>query len=109
MRMTNWAWLVLCFAGLVEVVWAVGIKYTASWTKFWPSALVVVAYAAGLYLLSFAMRHLPAGTAYAVWVGIGAVGVAVWGIAFFGESASVLRLVCIGLILAGVIGLRWVR
>ncbi len=100
------AWGLLILAGLLEVVWAVGIKYTAGWTRPIPSAIVVVAYMACLYLLALAMRHLPAGTAYSVWVGMGSMGVVLWGILFFDESASLPRLACIGLILAGVIGLR---
>ena len=100
------AWLVLILAGLVEIVWAVGLKYTGNWTRFGPSAFVIVAYLVDLYLLSVAMRPLPAGTAYAVWVGIGTLGVAVYGIAMLGESASPSRLLCLGLILAGVIGLK---
>jgi quaternary ammonium compound-resistance protein SugE len=98
----------LGLAGLLEIAWAVGIRYTENWSRLWPSVLVVVAYVACLYLLSVAMRHIPAGTAYAVWVGIGTVGVVLWGILFFGESVSPARLACIGLILAGVIGLKLV-
>lgn len=93
-------------AGALEIVWAVGVRYTDNWTKPLASAVVVVAYMACLYLLAVAMRQIPAGTAYAVWVGIGTVGVVLWGIFFFGESASLFRLLCIGLILAGVVGLK---
>jgi quaternary ammonium compound-resistance protein SugE len=94
-------------AGLLEIAWAVGIRYTQNWTRPVPSTLVALAYIGCLYLLSIAMRRIPAGTAYAVWVGIGTVGVVIWGIAFFGESASFPRLFCIALILIGVIGLKF--
>jgi quaternary ammonium compound-resistance protein SugE len=103
---TTSAWLVLILAGMVEIAWAVGLKYTGNWTRPWPSALVITAYLADLYLLSIPIRQLPAGTAYAVWVGIGTVGVALFGIVAFGESASPLRLACLGLIIAGVVGLK---
>jgi quaternary ammonium compound-resistance protein SugE len=103
---TTTAWLLLVLAGLVEIAWAVGMKYTGHWTRFWPSAFVVGAYLVDLYLLSIPMRQLPAGTAYSVWVGIGSVGVTVFGIVVLGESASPARLACLGLILAGVIGLK---
>jgi quaternary ammonium compound-resistance protein SugE len=100
------AWAVLVVAGLVEIAWAVGMKYTGHWTRFWPSVFVVAAYLVDLYLLSIPMRQLPAGTAYSVWVGIGSVGVTTLGIVLLGESASPLRLVCLGLILTGVVGLK---
>jgi quaternary ammonium compound-resistance protein SugE len=103
---TNAAWAVLVLAGLVEIAWAIGIKYTGHWTKIWPSIFVVTAYLVDLYLLSVPMRQLPAGTAYSVWVGIGSVGVTLLGIAFLGESASLPRLSCVGLILVGVVGLK---
>jgi len=93
-------------AGALEIVWAVGVRYTDNWTNPLVSAVVIVAYMACLYPLAIAMRQIPAGTAYAVWVGIGTVGVVLWGILFFGESASPFRLLCIGLILAGVVGLK---
>lgn len=100
------AWLVLVLAGLVEIAWALGVKFTGHWTRFWPSVLVVTAYVGDLYLLSIPMRRLPAGTVYAVWVGIGSVGVAVGGMILFGESASPARIACLVLILAGVVGLK---
>jgi quaternary ammonium compound-resistance protein SugE len=103
---TTVAWAVLVLAGLVEIAWAIGIKYTGHWTKLWPSVFVVTAYLVDLYLLSVPMRQLPAGTAYSVWVGIGSVGVTLLGIAFLGESASLPRLACVGLILVGVVGLK---
>src|SRR5688572_11330921 len=100
------AWLILILAGLVEIAWALGMKYTANWTRLGPSLFVVTAYLVDLFLLSIPMRQLPVGTAYSVWVGIGSVGVTTLGIVLFGESASPLRLACLGLILAGVIGLK---
>lgn len=100
------AWFVLLIAGLLEIVWAVGLKYTEGWTKLVPSVLVGLTYVAGLFLLERAVRELPVGTAYAVWVGIGSVGVAAWGILVLGESAAPARLLCMGLILAGVVGLK---
>jgi quaternary ammonium compound-resistance protein SugE len=100
------AWLVLILAGLVEIAWALGMKYTGHWTRFWPSVFVVTAYLVDLVLLSIPMRQLPVGTAYSVWVGIGSVGVTLFGIVLLGESASPLRLACLGLILAGVVGLK---
>jgi quaternary ammonium compound-resistance protein SugE len=103
---TSTAWLILIVAGLLEIAWAVGMKYTGNWTRFWPSAFVVTAYLVDLYLLSIPMRRLPAGTAYTVWVGIGSVGVVLFGILKFGESASPMRIACLALIVAGVIGLK---
>lgn len=103
---TTTAWLILILAGAVEIAWAVGLKYTGHWTKFWPSVFVVAAYLVDLFLLSIPMRVLPVGTAYSVWVGIGSVGVTTFGILLLGESASPLRLACLGMILLGVIGLK---
>lgn len=103
---TTTAWLVLVLAGLVEITWAFGLKYTGHWTRLGPSVFVLVAYLVGLYLLSVPMQVLPAGTAYSVWVGIGTIGVTVLGIVLLGESASLPRLACLGLILLGVVGLR---
>jgi quaternary ammonium compound-resistance protein SugE len=102
------AWLTLFFAGLFEIGWAVGLKYTAGFTRLVPSLLTVAAMAASVGLLALAMRELPLGTAYAVWTGIGAVGTVVAGIVLFGESADALRLACIALILAGIVGLKLV-
>jgi len=99
-----WAWLLV--AGLFEVVWALGLKYSDGFSKLLPSIVVVVAAAVSFWLLALAMRILPAGTAYAVWTGIGAAGTALFGIALLGESANAARLVCIGLIVAGVLGLK---
>jgi quaternary ammonium compound-resistance protein SugE len=103
---TNLAWAVLVLAGLLEIAWAVGIRYTASWTRLGPSVLVVGAYLVDLYLLSIPMRRIPVGTAYAVWMGIGTVGVTACGIALWGERVSLARLGCVALILAGVAGLK---
>jgi quaternary ammonium compound-resistance protein SugE len=102
------AWIYLLFAGLMEVAWAIGLKYTEGFTRPWPTAATVAAMVASVILLGLALRTLPVGTAYAVWTGIGAVGVALLGIVLFGESASAARLACIGLILAGIVGLKLV-
>ena len=99
-----WVWLVL--AGLLEVVWVVGLKYSEGFTRFVPSVVTVVAAAASFWLLAVALRSLPIGTAYAVWTGIGAVGTALLGIVLFGEPASWPRLFCIALIVAGIAGLK---
>ena len=100
------AWLLLAVAGVLEVVWALGLKYSDGFTKVAPSAIVVVAAAASFWLLALAMRVLPAGTAYAVWVGIGAAGTALLGMVLLGEPATAARIACIALIVAGVFGLK---
>ena len=100
------AWLYLLVAGLMEIAWAVGLKYTEGFTRLWPSVWTGVALVLSMILLAAAMRALPLGTAYAIWTGIGAVGTAALGIFLFGESASPARLVCIGLIVAGLVGLK---
>lgn len=100
------AWALLVVAGLFEVIWAVGIKSTHGFTRWGPSIAVLVAALVSFYLLALAMKTLPVGTAYAVWVGIGAVGAALLGIALLGEAATAPRLASIGLIVAGVVGLR---
>ena len=100
------AWLVLAIAGLFEVGWAIGLKYTEGFTRFWPSVGTVGAMVASVLLLGWAMRTLPVGTAYAVWTGIGAVGTVILGIVLFKEPATVARLACVGLILAGIVGLK---
>ena len=102
------AWVVLFFAGLLEVGWAVGLKYTEGFTRLWPTVGSAVSMVLSLGLLGIALRTLPLGTAYAVWTGIGTIGTVVLGIALFGEAAGALRLACVGLILAGIIGLRLV-
>lgn len=101
-------WLLLFIAGLLEVGWAVGLKYTEGFTRPLPTLLTGVALVASMALLGLAVRTLPLGTAYAVWTGIGTVGTAVLGMLLFGEPATVARLVCIGLIVAGILGLRLV-
>lgn len=102
------SWTLLFIAGLFEVAWAIGLKYTEGFSRFWPSAGTVTAMVISVLLLGLAMRELPVGTAYAVWTGIGAVGTVILGIVLFGDSASALRLVCVGLIIAGILGLKLV-
>ncbi|MCW5772438.1 MAG: quaternary ammonium compound efflux SMR transporter SugE [Rhodospirillaceae bacterium] len=102
------AWLYLVVAGLFEVGWAIGLKYTEGFSRLWPSLATVAAMAVSLALLGLALRTLPVGTAYAVWTGIGAVGTAILGMILFGDSAAVARLACIGLIVAGIVGLKLV-
>ena len=102
------AWVILFFAGLSEVGWAVGLKYTEGFTRFWPSVWTGAALVVSMGLLGLAVKALPVGTAYAVWTGIGTIGTALLGITLFGESASALRLACIGLIVAGIVGLKLV-
>lgn len=99
-------WILLTLAGLFEVGWAIGLKSSHGFTRFWPSAITVVLMGLSFFLLATALKHLPIGTAYAVWTGIGAVGTALLGILLFGESASPARLACIALILAGIAGLK---
>ncbi len=100
------AWFILFIAGLLEVGWAIGLKYTEGFTRLWPSVATLVALVASFVLLGIAMKTLPVGTAYSVWVGIGAVGTVILGIALFGEPAGVLRMTSVALIVAGVIGLK---
>ncbi|HEX6643545.1 MAG TPA: quaternary ammonium compound efflux SMR transporter SugE [Gemmatimonadales bacterium] len=107
MRSPGMAWVVLVAAGLLEVGWAVGLKYSAGFTRLWPSVVTVVALAGSMILLGVALRTLPLGTAYAVWTGIGTVGTAVLGIVLFREPATVVRLTCIALIVAGILGLKF--
>jgi quaternary ammonium compound-resistance protein SugE len=102
------AWWVLVVAGLFEVGWAIGLKYADGFTRLWPSVATAAAMIVSVVLLAYAMRTLPVGTAYAVWTGIGAIGTVILGIVLFGEPATVLRLVCIGSILAGIVGLKLV-
>ena len=100
------AWLLLIIAGLCEIVWAIGLKYAEGFTRLWPSVITVVAMLVSIVLLGYAMKSLPVGTSYAVWVGVGAVGTAVLGIVLLGESASPGRLASLALIVAGIIGLK---
>jgi quaternary ammonium compound-resistance protein SugE len=102
------AWLWLLLAGLAEVGWAVGLKYTDGFTRLWPSLFTAAAMGISLWLLSLALRSLPLGTAYAVWTGIGTLGAVILGIILFGESAAPARLFCIALIVAGIAGLKLV-
>lgn len=101
------AWLILVIAALLEIAWAVGLKYSNGFTKFWPSALVVTGGFASVWLLGLAMKSIPLGTAYAIWTGIGIVGTVVTGMAFFHEPVQILRFVFILCILTGIAGLRW--
>jgi quaternary ammonium compound-resistance protein SugE len=100
------AWLVLGLAGVAEIGWVIGLKYSDGFSKLWPSVFTVVSLTASMLLLGWAAKTLPIGTAYAVWTGIGAVGAVVAGLFLFGESANVMRLACIALIIAGVAGLK---
>jgi len=102
------AWAYLTVAGLFEIGWAIGLKYSDGFSKPVPSALTVVAMGFSLWLLSIAMRTIPVGTAYAVWTGIGAIGVAILGMLLFGESRDLLRLICLFMIIAGILGLKLV-
>jgi len=102
------AWTMLFVAGLLEIGWAIGLKYTDGFTRLTPSVLTIVSMIASVALLGLALKTLPVGTAYAVWTGIGTVGTALLGIALLGEPATVLRLICIGLIVAGIVGLKLV-
>ncbi|MEO7385354.1 MAG: quaternary ammonium compound efflux SMR transporter SugE [Gammaproteobacteria bacterium] len=100
------AWTILVIAGLLEIGWAIGLKYTDGFSRVLPSALTLVALVASTWLLALALRTIPVGTAYAVWTGIGAVGTAILGILLFAEPTNALRLVSIGLIVAGIVGLK---
>ncbi len=102
------AWVYLLIAGLFECGWAIGLKYTEGFTKLVPSLLTVSAMAISFWLLSFAMKTIPVGTAYAVWTGIGAVGVAILGMVLLGESRDILRIICLLLIVSGIVGLKLV-
>lgn len=99
-------WVVLFVAGLFEIGWAVGLKYTDGFTRFWPTVATAVALITSMGLLGLAVRTLPLGTAYAVWTGIGSVGTAILGIVLFREPATAMRLTCIALIVAGIVGLK---
>lgn len=102
------AWFVLILAGVFEIGWAVGLKYTAGFTRPFPTVLTVASMAASLGLLGLSLKTLPLGTAYAIWTGVGTLGTAVLGIVLFGEGVSVARLACVGLIVGGIVGLKLV-
>ena len=102
------AWVYLTIAGLLEIVWAIGLKYTERFTRLGPTAVTVAAMVASIVLLGIALRDLPVGTGYAIWTGIGTIGTAVLGILLFHEPATALRLASIGLIVAGIVGLKLV-
>lgn len=99
-------WIILIIAGLLEVAWAVGLKYTAGFTRLLPSVLTLAAMAGSVGLLGLALRTLPLGTAYAIWTGIGTVGTVIYGIMVLGEPASIVRLACIAMIVGGILGLK---
>lgn len=101
------AWVVLFIAGICEIGWAVGLKYTDGFTRLWPTVFTGVSLVASMALLGIAVKTLPLGTAYAVWTGIGAVGTVILGIVLFKEPATVVRLVCVALIVAGILGLKF--
>lgn len=100
------AWIYLFIAGILEIAWAIGLKKSQGFTQLWPSVFTVSAMIVSFALLAQAMKSLPVGTAYAVWTGIGTVGAATLGILFFGEPRDAARLLCIGLIVAGILGLK---
>ena len=100
------AWIILFVAGLFEIAWAVGMKYTDHFTRPWPTLGVVIAMIVSVVLLEYAARSLPLGTAYAVWTGIGAIGAVLLGMLLFGEPATAARLVCLALIIVGIVGLH---
>ena len=100
------SWTYLFVAGLLEVVWAIGLKYTEGFTRLWPSVVTIAAMIVSIWFLALALRTIPVGTGYAIWTGIGAVGTAILGIALFAEPATAARLICIGVIVAGILGLK---
>jgi quaternary ammonium compound-resistance protein SugE len=101
------AWIYLLIAGVLEIGWAIGLKYTEGFSRLWPSVWTIAAMIGSFSLLSEAIKTIPLGTGYAVWTGIGAAGTAVVGMAFFGESRDVLRILCLLLIVAGIVGLKF--
>jgi quaternary ammonium compound-resistance protein SugE len=105
--MMTTSWILLLVAGLLEVVWAIGLKYTDGFSKLIPSVITITAMIASVWLLALALKGIPVGTGYAVWTGIGAVGTAILGIVLFNEAATAARLACIGLIVAGIFGLKF--
>jgi quaternary ammonium compound-resistance protein SugE len=105
----NASWMILVVAGLFEVAWAIGLKYSEGFSRVWPSIATAGAMIVSIVLLGIAMKNLPVGTAYAAWTGIGAIGTVLLGIVLFGDSASPSRLICVALIMAGIIGLKVVE
>ena len=101
------AWIILIIAGLLEVVWAIGLKYTHGFTRLTPSIITIAAMVVSMLLLANAMKTLPAGTAYAVWTGIGAVGAAIMGMVLLGESTNIARIISLCLIVVGILGLKF--
>ena len=101
------SWIVLFIAGLFEIGWAIGLKYTEGFSRLWPSLGTALAMVLSVVLLGVAMKQIPVGTAYAVWTGIGATGTVILGIVLFGEPATAARLASAGLIVAGIVGLKW--
>jgi len=99
-------WIILVIAGLFEMAWAIGLKYTEGFTRLWPTVWTVAAMIISLWLLGIAMKSLPVGTAYTIWVGVGAVGTVILGIVLFGEPANPARIISVALIIAGIIGLK---
>lgn len=106
MTRLNWAWIVLLGAGLLEIIWALALKYSHGFTRFWPSAIGITFALLSFIMLSYSFKSLPIGTAYAVWVGVGALGVAIVGITILGESISPYRMVSLLLVVIGIIGLK---
>ncbi len=102
----NANWFILIVAGLFEIGWAIGLKYTDGLTRLWPTVWTVLAIIISVILLGTAMKSLPVGTAYAVWVGVGIIGTVIFGIILFGESVNFFRLLCLGLIVTGIVGLK---
>jgi quaternary ammonium compound-resistance protein SugE len=100
------AWIILVLAGAAEIGWAIGLKYSDGFTRFVPSALTLISMTLSIVLLGLALKSIPLGTAYAVWTGIGTIGAVVAGMILFGESTALVRLACIGLIVAGIAGLK---
>ena len=102
-------WFYLFIAGLFEIVWAIGLKYTAGFTRLWPSVVTIGAMIAGFHFLSLALKTIPIGTAYAVWTGIGVIGTVILGMVFLKESCSIVRIICVMMILFGIVGLKLVK
>lgn len=100
-------WVLLIIAGVFEIIWATGLKYTEGFTRLWPSVGTLAAMTVSMVLLAQALKTIPVGTGYAIWTGIGAAGTACMGIVLFSESRDVVRLLCIGLIVAGIVGLKF--